>query len=447
MKAFLILAIIIFQNTIQAQNLAPSGGGEFVVEKSQCISHEERKAVLKEIEKNIENYNLNRTPNKSMMVLFDWPVAQNPSFDYNSTYGISNYVDHDVNYPNQLEDYNCGTQTYDTNGGYNHQGIDMFLWPFDQNQVDDDHTWAVAAADGTILAKADGHPDDNCDFTTNTNANYVILEHSDGSRTWYWHLKMNSTTSKSVGASVTKGEYLGVIASSGISTGPHLHFECYDSNLNLVDPYAGSCNGMNSNTFWNNQKPYWEPTINTAFVHHTPPSFNACPNPDTKNIASSVDRGQTYHYAVYYHDQQTTDVNSFQIKRPNGTVWNSWSFNSNFNYRASWWYWNRTIGLSEPSGNWTFEVTLNGSTFVRPFVVNGDCPPSYSSANGNALIGVQNVNNDFETDGVIESTQTVTGSSVTVYYDSGISICLDPGFEVISGAVFEALIDGCGGSQ
>ena len=40
-----------------------------------------------------------------MIVLYDWPIAQNPAFDYNSSYAISNYVDHDPAFPNMLEDY------------------------------------------------------------------------------------------------------------------------------------------------------------------------------------------------------------------------------------------------------------------------------------------------------------------------------------------------------
>ncbi len=73
------------------------------------------------------------------------------------------------------------------------------------------------------------------------------------------------------------------------------------------------------------------------------------------------------------------------------------------------------------------------------------CPLAYSAANGNPLSGNQNKDDDFETDGVIESTQLIRGN-ITVDYDSKIDITLNPGFE-IDRAAFHAFIDGCGGSM
>jgi murein DD-endopeptidase MepM/ murein hydrolase activator NlpD len=450
MKLFLIyIFVFLLPNSIVSQNeLAPDGGDEYKFEHTHgpCITNEERAVINNKIEFNIQKYKIKRTQNKNMMVLFDWPLAQNPIFDYNSTYAISNFVDHNTSYPNELEDWDCGTHTYDTSSGYNHQGLDLYLWPFDENQVDDDQSWAVAAASGTILAKNDGNIDNSCNFNSNP-SNYVILEHSDGSRTWYLHLKLNSLTTKAIGASVNAGEYLGVIASSGNSTGPHLHFECYDSGLNLIDPYAGNCNNLNTPSFWNTQKPYWDPEINTLLIHTSPPSFQACPNPDITNIASSLNYGQYYNFAAYYHDQQSSNTSTYVIKRPDGSTWQTWSHSPTQNYRSSWWYWTWGVPSYEPTGTWTFEATLNGNTVIREVFIGTPCPSSYSSANGNPLIGNQNSNADFETDGLIESTQIISGATSIVDYDSGTTICLDPGFEVMSGAQFSAFIDGCGGSQ
>ena len=446
MKHIAFIAFLILSNSAISQYRAPIAGGEFVMGSSECISQEQRDAVNAIIEENIKKYNLKRGTDKSMMVLYDWPVAQNPAFDYNSSFAISNYVDHDPNFPNSLEDYNCGTHTYDTNSGYNHQGIDIYLWPFDHNQVDADQTWVVAAADGTIFAKHDGEVDDHCAFN-NDLANYVILEHSDGSRSWYWHMKLNSVTSKAVGASVVAGEYLGVVASSGNSTGPHLHFECYDDNLVLVDPYDGTCNSMNNGTtFWNSQKPYWEPTINTLLTHSALPSFQACPNLDITNIKTSFVPGETVFCGAYYHDQQTTSTTTYEILRPDNSTFSTWMHTSPGDYRSSSWFWSTVLPGNAQAGTWKWQATLDGFTVTREFTVEA-CPPSYSDANGNALTGVQSTNADYETDGIIESDQIITGAGTTVDYDSGTYIELKMGFETLLGSIFHAFIDGCGGAM
>ena len=128
----------------------------------------------------------------------------------------------------RLQDWNCGDRTYDTNGGYNHQGIDIFTWPFSFNQMDNNHAIAVAAADGIIILKTNGNFDRSCTLNGNT-WNAVYIQHSDGSQSWYGHLKNGSLTTKNVGDFIASGEYVGVVGSSGNSTGPHLHFEVYNN--------------------------------------------------------------------------------------------------------------------------------------------------------------------------------------------------------------------------
>ncbi len=71
----------------------------------------------------------------------------------------------------------------------------------------------------------------------------------------------------------------------------------------------------------------------------------------------------------------------------------------------------------------------------------GGCPTDY--AGPNALTGVEDGVVTYETDGAIESTQTI-GSNADVTYDAGSTITLNESFEVTSGALFEAMIDGCG---
>ena len=51
---------------------------------------------------------------------------------------------------------------------------------------------------------------------------YVIVEHSDGFETFYCHL---SEIYAQKGAVIRQGETVGLVGSTGMSTGPHLHFE------------------------------------------------------------------------------------------------------------------------------------------------------------------------------------------------------------------------------
>lgn len=52
--------------------------------------------------------------------------------------------------------------------------------------------------------------------------NQVLLQHPDGTQTRYGHLSRIGVT---VGQTVVAGQVVGAVGSTGVSTGPHLHFE------------------------------------------------------------------------------------------------------------------------------------------------------------------------------------------------------------------------------
>jgi hypothetical protein len=197
-------------------------------------------------------------------VLLDWPVRAAAGLTDCSFYRIGAYVDENTT-ASAIQDYDCGTMTYD-----GHKGTDISTWPYNFYKMDNNLVEVIAAAAGIILDKHDGEFDRNC-AATGVSANYVIITHADGSTALYWHMKNGSITTKSVGDAVAAGEYLGVAGSSGSSSGPHLHFEVWNgaSSADRIDPYSGNCNSLNATTWWNAQKAHKETAVVKVSVNTT----------------------------------------------------------------------------------------------------------------------------------------------------------------------------------
>jgi murein DD-endopeptidase MepM/ murein hydrolase activator NlpD len=68
----------------------------------------------------------------------------------------------------------------------------------------------------------------------NVLGNYVVITHHSGYRTLYGHMSVIRTRT---GAYVALGERIGDVGSTGLSTGPHLHFMVYKNGV-LVNPRA-----------------------------------------------------------------------------------------------------------------------------------------------------------------------------------------------------------------
>lgn len=106
----------------------------------------------------------------------------------------------------------------------------------------------IASKDGVVVYPTDGVLN-NCPSSSSLSdcgggyGNYVIIQHSDGKYTLYAHMYENSITVKA-GDTVSQGQVIGKIGSSGNSTGAHLHFEVRVENsskgrvnpLDYVDP-------------------------------------------------------------------------------------------------------------------------------------------------------------------------------------------------------------------
>jgi hypothetical protein len=371
-RSCIALLFVIPSLGISAQEIGELVGGSYVHNPTnlECLTTEDYAFYHQAIAQNIANLENKQqraysSARASQQVALEWPIAQAAGFDYNSTWAISNYVDHDDT-TGSLEDWNCGVRTYDTSSGYDHQGIDIYLWPFTWQQVDQEQTEVIAAADGQIVFKRDGGFDMNCDFNSQQ-WNAVYVEHSDGSIAWYGHMKNGSLTSKNVGDMVVTGEKLGIVASSGNSTGPHLHFELYDDTNTLIDPYLGTCNPTTTSSWWADQKDYLNTGINAVLTHTDEPDFGSCPTIETTYESNDFQPEATVWFFGYFKDQLSGTTATYEIFRPNGALFSTWTVDFTNDFYSSWW--GRSRVLNSDEGTWNFRVSYNGEVIDHNFNV------------------------------------------------------------------------------
>ena len=167
---------------------------------------------------------------------------------YTSSAGVNAYYDTDgVKGNGSSRDYLCRGDSYD-----GHSGTDFGLSV---------GSTIVASAAGTVTRTNNGCANYGGLGSTCGGylGNWVELSHSDGSRTVYAHMQLGSIR-VSTGQRVSCGQVLGRSASSGNSSGPHLHYGSRAgasgswSISSTRATYKGSC-GRNS-SLWVNQGAY-----------------------------------------------------------------------------------------------------------------------------------------------------------------------------------------------
>lgn len=142
-----------------------------------------------------------------------------------------------------VQDWNCLGSSYD-----GHRGSDFSL--AGGNGAIANGYDVVAGAAGTVVSTQDGHYD-HCTMCGGPMCgtdygygfgNHVVVDHG-STRVVYAHMRAGSIR-VAPGDTVTCGQVLGQIGSSGCTTGAHLHFETRPaggSSSTAFDPFLGPC--------------------------------------------------------------------------------------------------------------------------------------------------------------------------------------------------------------
>ena len=115
----------------------------------------------------------------------------------------------------------CGYQEYQ-----GHNGVDLG-WRSDETQNN-----VYANSKGIVIDVKDGVG--TLPLTLNSWGNYVLVEHPNGMRSRYAHLR-KGTINVSVGQEVDENTIIGIIGESGSVNGRHLHFDVYKDG-NRINP-------------------------------------------------------------------------------------------------------------------------------------------------------------------------------------------------------------------
>jgi murein DD-endopeptidase MepM/ murein hydrolase activator NlpD len=276
---------------------------------------------------------------------------------------VNNFVDLDPS--TGILDWDCTDFTYD-----GHQGHDIVLRSFGEQDVG---VPVFAALDGTVTDAHDGEFDRNTVWQGQP-ANYVVIYHGGTHYTWYWHLRRNSVA-VTVGQPVRAGTQIGLAASSGNSTGPHLHFESRN-NGTFFEPSAGTCRP--GQTGWVNQIPIRRDTWIEDFAIHNTNNFpsGAFLPYDPVRTGTFIRTGTFQPIGIWYiiHNQSANSSWRVRYLRPNATVLvdsgtQAYSNPANpfYRYRTWWVYYNLNPDVA---GTWTLELSVNGEVMVlAPFTV------------------------------------------------------------------------------
>lgn len=310
-----------------------------------------------------------RFKSRETPVLTFYPHAGRPHEDA----PFSSLFDHDPG--DGFQDFACGTYSYD-----GHDGSDTSILGWKRQ---DAGVPIFAALPGEVVNTRDGEPDRNTTWEGQP-SNMVLLAHDNGLYTFYAHLR-NGSVAVSEGDVVAAGTPLGMIASSGNSRGPHLHFEVLereeDGSLRPMDPFAGPC-GAAQSLFMDPVAVHDQPVkaLDFAISLEDPNHYDFTADTPTVRGVPVGDATRMW-WLVYVRNLPMEGTWQLTVLRPDGTTrWQSdrrdYSLSpQRFALAYRWWM---ELGFSTP-GTYQLQIDFNGEVIVEaPLLVHDGPHPENS---------------------------------------------------------------------
>lgn len=410
--------------------------------QNPCISVDLAREIQYEVQANMHHLrSIGKIPPAEKTTLVDppkfrWPMEAQAGFDDYDYYTITNFRD-DNRTKNELIDWNGGKRTYDQ-----HEGMDIALNPLSWTQMDEMVVDVVAAAPGVLVARHDGEFDRNCVQKDDAEPNFVVLRHADGHFSLYLHLKKGTVMNRTIGSTIAEGEYLGKPGSSGRSTGPHLHFDVrkpgWDENLGnieaSIDPYQGIKG--NTQSFWQNQKPYYEPGL-LRILTTEPGGITYASCPATKDDFVEVNHYSTSE-VLYAHcfirDARMANILIYTLFDPNGNAVKSGLNVFDKEYFSLWQVSFKYNFADNPVfGTWKIVVIFGTREYAHYFTLG--CPGDESFS--------KPISGNFGSISGGKITASVKIENAYVRFEAANAISLLPGFSVGNGSVFKGIIAPC----
>jgi murein DD-endopeptidase MepM/ murein hydrolase activator NlpD len=370
LRSVVFVLALLATATAHAQSSGLQGG--FIAARPMDHNTEEIDAVHREAVRRARALGLPDVTPRVRLPTLDFPLRLRPHAKAFHGNAVSQFVDLDASAG--IRDFACNSRTYD-----GHNGIDFMLAPYAWRMMDGKDVEIIAAAPGVIVDKQDGNFDRQCSSAGSPPANYVVVRQDDGFFAYYWHMKSGSVTRRSVGRRVVAGDVLGLVGSSGRSTGPHLHFELRTRGGFqgvTADPFAGVCGARR--TKWRHQPEDVDTEIVRIATHSVEPPSQSdwCANPDP-GYADTFASGARVYTAVYLRDQRPDTPVTLTVRRPNGQVFSQWTSSPVAQvYPFVYWYGWIDLPTSGAEGRWTFAATIEGKTLEHVFVVGSSPQPA-----------------------------------------------------------------------